>query len=288
MNDEKENSVKYENESKKYLVIAWVFVFLGFLPVFYGLKYCLVAEFGTCSLNEFGDFIGGVSGALWALAGLFFIYVAFLGQRSQLVLQKEEIRLSIEEVRASRIELEGQKKALNDQNQSLRIQRFENEYFSLLSNLNNIINSIDLYNGAKGYVSATGRDVLRIYFARLKKDVRNVDNLNVISRRYQEFYNKYQGDIQPYLNNIKFILSKIDRTSFIDQAEFSEHLLCQLTNDEQAIILFHALSGFDMEFHRLVSKYGLTGNMPINYTGNTKHIIMFYEYEKYDIPFEEE
>lgn len=30
--------------------------------------------------SELGDFLGGTVGSLWSLAGLIFVYVAFLGQ----------------------------------------------------------------------------------------------------------------------------------------------------------------------------------------------------------------
>ncbi len=86
--------------------------------------------------NEVGDYIGGVTGSLWALAGVLLIYVAFLAQRKQILLQQVELS-------ATRLEVHGQRMEMKRQNAHLKRQRFENTFFQLLQLHNEIVKGID-------------------------------------------------------------------------------------------------------------------------------------------------
>ncbi|MEM6684444.1 MAG: hypothetical protein AAF617_01515, partial [Bacteroidota bacterium] len=78
---------------------GWFFVIMGFVFLVVGLYYWFLKR---DDFNEVGDFIGGVSGSLWALAGLFFIYIAFLGQKIEIKYQQEELKLNREELSESK------------------------------------------------------------------------------------------------------------------------------------------------------------------------------------------
>ena len=49
---------------------------------------------GPQELHVFGDYSGGIVASFWSLAGLFIIYVAFLGQKKEIIYQQHEIRQS--------------------------------------------------------------------------------------------------------------------------------------------------------------------------------------------------
>lgn len=83
--------------------------------------------------NELGDFIGGTSGTFASFAGLAFVYVAFLGQRLQILMQQEELELNRKELQETREEIKGQRKQLVLQNKQFQIQSFETVFFSLLN-----------------------------------------------------------------------------------------------------------------------------------------------------------
>lgn len=83
--------------------------------------------------NELGDFIGGTSGTFASFAGLAFVYVAFLGQRLQILMQQEELELNRKELKETRNEIRGQKEQLELQNKQFQIQSFENVFFELIS-----------------------------------------------------------------------------------------------------------------------------------------------------------
>lgn len=47
------------------------------------------------NLGDLGSFLQGTTGSLWALAGIVLVYIAFLGQQIQILLQEGEIRSSL-------------------------------------------------------------------------------------------------------------------------------------------------------------------------------------------------
>jgi len=82
---------------------AWVCIAAGVLAAVYGLTRLGA---GPSSLEKLGSFLQGAVGSLWALAGLFLVFVAFLGQRLQLLYQQEELKATQDEVRTQTRELQ--------------------------------------------------------------------------------------------------------------------------------------------------------------------------------------
>lgn len=65
--------------------------------------------------GEGTDIVNGVTVLLASLSGVLFVYIAFLGQRWQLIFQQQEIRDNRNEMKASTAELKIQAKALTEQ-----------------------------------------------------------------------------------------------------------------------------------------------------------------------------
>lgn len=86
-------------------------------------------------LGVMGDYFGGMLNPLFSLLGLIFIGVTIVqGQRS--------LKLSKTELELSRKELEASSEALKAQSKTLEMQRFEDTFFSLLNQLNQILNEV--------------------------------------------------------------------------------------------------------------------------------------------------
>ena len=77
---------------------------------------------------QLGDFIGGVVGSIWALAGVILFYAA-------LTLQRKEFRLQRQELKATRNIFEAQA----DQ---LKVQQRENTFFHLIENHRNLVQTL--------------------------------------------------------------------------------------------------------------------------------------------------
>lgn len=174
---------------------------------------------------QFGDFIGGTAGAVWALAGLVFIYVAFLGQKLQLFYQRLELHATREEMKNQGDQLEGQKQQLEIQNDQSRKQIFDNTFFQLLTLHNEIVKGIDILvpsttrtissrdraisgDKAKGTETQTemvisGRDCFEYFFNgykksfdRRKKSITD-DTINQIDRMLDYTENRERDQSRP-------------------------------------------------------------------------------------------
>lgn len=121
-----------ESKISFYLPIAWGFVAGAIVPLFYA-GFVVFAQNKYWQEADLGSFIGGVSGTLAALSGVFFVYVAFLGQRISIIQQQIELQDNRKELRETRIEIQGQKEQLERQNKQFQIQSFERVFFDLIS-----------------------------------------------------------------------------------------------------------------------------------------------------------
>ena len=114
--------------------IRWVETFgvflicIGFVLAAFGV--CQLLN-GVVKLGDLGSFLQGAVGAPFALAGAAFVYVAFLGQKKQSLIQESQIAYNEEQIAVNRKELEAQ--------------RVEQTFFLLLQKYHDIVTSLDLY-----------------------------------------------------------------------------------------------------------------------------------------------
>ena len=129
-----------ETKIKVYSFIGWLFVILATIPLG-NVGWDVFKLDKPWPEDELGTFLGGVSGTFAALAGVFFVFVAFLGQRISILQQQIEIQNNIAELRETREEIRGQKEQLELQNKNFENQLFESTFFNLLTNYKNSLSS---------------------------------------------------------------------------------------------------------------------------------------------------
>jgi len=83
-------------------------------------------------VGQFGDFVGGIAGALWALAGVILFYVALDKQKESLILQIKEFELQRQELVATR-------KVFTEQNRTQLVTQYETSFYNLLDLLQKIV-----------------------------------------------------------------------------------------------------------------------------------------------------
>ena len=78
---------------------AWTCVCIGLLVAVPGVwLFCREVHRGTSqvsplgNLSSLGSYLQGAVQSLWSLAAFLFIYVAFLGQKQQLIIQNEQLK----------------------------------------------------------------------------------------------------------------------------------------------------------------------------------------------------
>ncbi len=210
--------------------------------------------------GTFGDMFGAINSLF---AGLAFagIIITVLLQRNELILQRQELELTRNE--------------FITQNNTLRLQRFENTFFSMLSLHHQIVNNIDwtkeepLNDGVSISTKDkiyNGRDVFELHYSELRKQLLGLENQGDISDSYMVEYHKYQSDFDHYFRNLYRIIKLIDTTQFteknIPSEEFKEKykytsiVRAQLSAVELLWLFYNCLSKNGHEkFKPLIEKY---------------------------------
>lgn len=245
-----------------------------------GLILYLILESNKFGLNLLGDFYGGSVASIWSLAGLFFIYVAFLGQKQQILNQQLEIMFSQLEVKYTRLELVGQKKEMIEQNQTLRRQRFDNTFFQLLRNHQEIVNGIDLrkknVNGGDTFLAAQGRDCFKTFYTNFKAKIGVDQVLEDTLKEYMDFYHKHQSDLGHYYRNLYHILKYIKCSDEIEEDDkfmYSSLLRALLSSHELAMLFYNGLGDFGKShFKPLMEEYSLLKNIDKSLIINKEHL----------------
>ncbi|MFN1217655.1 putative phage abortive infection protein [Chryseobacterium kwangjuense] len=290
-----------ENLSKKIIKFtswAWIFVWIGFavgivsIIIFYNKN----TENGF-GLNLLGDFLSGTVASIWSLAGLFFIYVAFLGQKQQLLNQQLEIMYSQLEVKYTRLELAGQKLEMKEQNETLKLQKFENTFFNLLSLHHQIVDGIDEIEAketSKGgrdllkerssfvahvnrnenktveHVIIRGRDVFKNSYQYLMNRIERKSETDFLDN-YMVVYSSVQTDFGHYFRNLYRIIKFIDETQFMEdeaknfqnQYKYTSMVRAQLSDYESLWLFYNCLSTNGKEkFKPYIEKFALFKNLP--------------------------
>jgi hypothetical protein len=275
-----------EIDSKIRLIqkFAWGAAIIGGLTFIIGI----ILLCFDLKINEFGDFVGGIAGPLLSLSGLFFVYIAFLGQQKQMKMQSLELTNSQIELKATRIELKGQKDQLIEQNSNLKIQRFENTFFNLISNFNQAVNSFDLTiqmeqvstsedlkNGyhnlptkqtTKIPYDIKGKDCFhhiyenfKLNFHELSDDPNYKNSISAAKIAFQLTFSKsrYQSDLYYYFSQIKMILKIIDESDISNKSYYSDILQAQLSPAESKLIFYYCVGIEGNELLEFVRKYRL-------------------------------
>lgn len=259
---------------------AWSFVWIGALLSLFALIYfiCTNTDKGF-GLNLIGDFMAGTVASVWSLAGLFFIYVAFLGQKQQLLNQQLEIMYSQLEVKYTRLELSGQKAEMAEQNKTLRRQRFENTFFQLLNNHQEILNGIDLkrFHSGTWTTFAVGRDCFNSFYDKaFPKNVRrNAESIETTIERYNDFYKANQADLGHYFRHIYHILKFIKNSkelTKIQKYNYTNLLRALLSSYELVFIFYNGLAEHGKDkLKPLLEEFSILKNMDFELLMNSEH-----------------
>ena len=114
--------------------------------------------------GTFGDQFGAVNALFSGLAFTGLIYTIIL-QRRDLEIQRHDLKLQREEIALNRKEMEEQTAEFEKQNETLKIQRFENTFFNMLSQFQEIVSSLSAQYGRRDNIqNASGRDFFKFSF----------------------------------------------------------------------------------------------------------------------------
>lgn len=242
-------------------------------------------KFGT-----FGDFMGGVLGSIWGLAGVLLFFIALKDQKEDIRLNREALLKQIEalelqnnEFILQREELTETRKIFTEQSKTLKKQSFESTYFCLLDLYNKIVSEINKQCTSGNYFKQFRTEFFSSYNP---NDTCPLESLKKAKAYYAELFNSKKDDLSHYYQLLFQILRIVDE-SLIDDNEkhfYVRILRSQLSESEMFALYYNSHSGYSDIFYKLILRYNLLKDLPCiskvefkNYTdqGNMTSILSF-------------
>lgn len=277
-----------KSKINEYTNYAWNSVWIGVsIAAISAVIYCVKAPNDEFGLNLLGDFMAGTVASVWSLAGLFFIYVAFLGQKQQLLNQQLEILYSQLELKYTRLELSGQRKEMEEQNKTLRLQQFESTFFRLFNLFNSVIDSLVIRNIASSNIMYSGKDCFNLFciqFINVLESKNNVSRLKLhkltlekVMITYNDIYETNKSYLGHYFRTFFHVIMFVDQSDIENKKQYISILRAQLSSNEQVLLFYNCLHENGKEkFKPLIEKYALFKNIDRSLIFNEEH---FNEYD---------
>jgi hypothetical protein len=192
--------------------------------------------------------------------------LAFWGVVFAILLQKSELALQRNELKLTRKEVRGQKEQLEAQNITLKQQRFENTFFSLLNLFNSIVSSMEVpINTATEFRTIKGREgFLHLYndlqreYAGEEQRVTSAKLEQLCIAAYERFAAYRQATIGHYFRTLYNIVKFIERSQVEDKQTYINILRAQLSSSELNLLFYNCLSNYgNQNFKRYVHQFGL-------------------------------
>jgi hypothetical protein len=263
------------------IIAASAFVVFGFVAWHWGSHELHQQQ--NPSLNDwgnYGSYLQGTTASLWALAGTFLIFAAFLAQKQQLKRQE--------------VDLDEQAKQFRMQHESIKLQNFENSFFQLLTQQSQIVagmrdTSSGNYEGRKcfrvwyeqklksNYQSEQQRQsVLKVY---PQASLLSEDQL--LTKSYEDFFKGYQHELGHYFRNLYHIIKFVNESDALkaenadadykNRRRYTSLARAQLSAFELALLFYNGISPYSEKFKPLIEKFGLLENFDKTHLLNPGH-----------------
>lgn len=257
--------------------IVWL-MFSGVIVLFLLNFSMIFFVAGENTRGTFGDQFGAVNALFSGLAFTGLIYTIIL-QRRDLEIQRRDLKLQREEIALNRKEMEEQTAEFEKQNETLKIQRFENTFFNMLSQFQEVVNSLSAQYGRGGEIrNAYGREFFKASFESMivridlssENKSRNIYGgiRNTIKAKGLEGY--MGADVPSYLDHyfrllyriLKFVRDTPLITEFDDEYEYTSMLRAILSRYELVWLYYNGLSEYGCEkLKPLIERYAMLKNL---------------------------
>ncbi|MFT6843483.1 MAG: hypothetical protein ACJASR_002264 [Psychroserpens sp.] len=224
----------------------------------------LSTQINSEKMGHFGDIFGGLIGSIWALAGIFLFYKALVEQRVDFAQNREAFTLQIKALNEQRKEFEltreemvSSRKIYEEQSNTLKLQQFESNFYSLLHLYRNIKNEVDSDEG--------------MLFEKLLEEILSKEPCSsalyfeeqILS--YEKVYAKYRDKLSPLFKSFYRIISNIDSCETLTDREkhkYAKIFRSQLSDFEIVLIYFNAFTKRAEKIKKYILKYNLLKHKP--------------------------
>lgn len=193
--------------------------------------------------------------------------LAFWGVIYAILLQKSELALQRKELELTRGEVRSQKEQLEAQNLTLKQQRFENTFFSLLNVFIGLIDSMEVTD-ARG-ASFRSKDCFTLLYhnfqteyAKIQHDSQSADSQALCIAAYNQFANYRQMIVGHYFQTLYIIVKFIDESHVNNKQTYVNVVKAQLSSSELNLLFYYCLGNYgSIKFKPYVEQFGLLENM---------------------------
>ena len=253
-----------------------IVIFFGMLVVIFAIVLFFWQDYNlTFSLQinaekfgQFGDFIGGVSGSFWALAGVFLFYKALTEQRKDFATNKKALDSQVKALESQISEFEAQRKELalsrkiyEEQSKTLKIQQFESSFYSFFEiylkikeKLVNIENKNDHFEQIFNQLSESYNP----------SDIISNNHRNMV-QKYEEIFEERRGSLSHYFKAFYRLIKMIENSNLEEQHKifYAKIIRSQLTDYEQLVLYYNSHTNYGMKAKFLILKYNILKHIPI-------------------------
>ena len=266
-----------------------VWVMLGGVIFFFLLNLSMIFFVpGENTRGTFGDQFGAVNALFSGLAFAGLIYTIIL-QHRDLEIQRHDLKLQREEIALNRREMEEQTAEFEKQNETLKIQRFENTFFNMLSQFQEVVNSLSVKAKVKReIVDLDGREIFQTLFERaviyIPKPQREgefvgIRGMKAVLERHglEGYMNSEDPTLFDHYFGLFYRILKFVRTStlitrFEDEYEYTSILRATLSRYELVWLFYNGLTYGEEKLKPLIERYAMLKNLRTELLANCSEV----------------
>ena len=254
-----------------------VWMMFGGVIILFLLNFCMIFFVpGENTRGTFGDQFGAVNALFsgFAFAGL--IYTIILQrqdlklQRRDLFYQRQELKLNRKELELTRKEMEDQTAEFEKQNETLKIQRFENTFFNMMSQFQDVVNNLKV---TKEFYGGEGRDCFEKTYIKnwqIEQNFNDFAHLSMSSIIFREGLDGYKKSEMPkYFDHyfrllyriLKFVNDSTVITDFVQKYEYTAMLRAMLSRYELVWLYYNGLAYGAQKLKPLIERYAMLNNL---------------------------
>jgi hypothetical protein len=207
--------------------------------------------------GQFGEFIGGVVGSFWALAGVLLFF-------ANLTYQKKEFE-------QQRVELEKTHKIFKQQDFSSLFLNFVSQHNALINGMIGYSQDETDWKGSNFFILFRQK-VMEGYNERVTQFDKNIQNEALLEKLFFESfadqYTFYQNDLEPYLKNLKVLFDMVYkyRSETLDKSEYYSYILKSTLSLNELFLIYHAgRSNIFTDLKKFHRVFSLFENFPPKY-----------------------
>jgi len=213
-------------------------------------------------LGAFGDFIGGVLGSIWSLCGVFLFYTALKDQRKDFKInnialskQVKALELQAKEFELQREEMKSSRKIFIEQSETLKVQKLETTYFSLIELYRSVLDALNEKDENSNYFGTLKTKLIE------EGDVVGspIEKHGICKRRYEKLYFENREELGQYFRVVYRIIKIIEQAEIPKRDKFNyvKILRSQLSENELLVLYYNSHSYVSEKFYRLILNFNL-------------------------------